>query len=82
MPLIHDIQKWCKIIICRIGTVNSVIYCNKTDIFLREHHFRIETYLQIVSAKSGHIFDDHCSHSAGFNLCQQRIECRSVEVRS
>ena len=73
------IQKWCKIIICRIGTVNSVIYCNKTDIFLREHHFRIETYLQIVSAKSGHIFDDHCSHSAGFNLCQQRIECRSVE---
>ena len=82
IPLIHDIQKWCKIIICRIGTVNSVIYCNKTDIFLREHHFRIETYLQIVSAKSGHIFDDHCSHSAGFNLCQQRIECRSVEVRS
>lgn len=80
--VLHDIQKWCKIIICRIGTVNSVIYCNKTDIFLREHHFRIETYLQIVSAKSGHIFDDHCSHSAGFNLCQQRIECRSVEVRS
>ena len=27
-------------------------------------------------------FIDHCSHSAGFNLCQQRIECRSVEVRS
>ena len=38
---VHDIQKWCKIIICRIGTVNSVIYCNKTDIFLREHHFTI-----------------------------------------
>ena len=36
----------------------------------------------VDSAKSGHIFDDHCSHSAGFNLCQQRIECRSVEVRS
>ena len=40
MPrVLHDIQKWCKIIICRIGTVDSVIYCNKTDIFLREHHF-------------------------------------------
>ena len=80
--VLHDIQKWCKIIICRIGTVNSVIDCNKTDIFLRKHHFSIETYLQIVSAKSGHIFDDHCSHPASFNLCQQRIECRSVEVRS
>ena len=48
--VLHYIQKWGKVIIRSIITVNAVVYCKKTDIFLWEQNFRIKADLQIVSS--------------------------------
>lgn len=50
MDVLHYIQKWGKVIIRSIITVNAVVYCKKTDIFLCEQNFRIKADLQIVSS--------------------------------
>lgn len=56
IPFIHDIQKWCKIIIRWCCTVNTVVDCNETDIFLWKQYFCIISDFQIISSQSAHIF--------------------------
>ena len=43
------LQKRSKIIIRSVVTVNTVVDCKKTDIFLWKQNFRIKPYLQIIS---------------------------------
>ena len=47
--VLHNIQKRSKIIIRSVVTVNAVVDCKETDIFLRKQNFRIKPDLQIIS---------------------------------
>lgn len=47
--VLHNIQKRSKVIIRSVVTVNTVVNCKETDIFLWKQNFRIEPDLQIIS---------------------------------
>lgn len=49
MDVLHNIQKRSKVIIRSVVTVNTVVNCKETDIFLWKQNFRIEPDLQIIS---------------------------------
>lgn len=82
ISLIHDVQKWGKIGVLLVLTVNPVINGNKADALLREENFRIKSNLQIVTAQPGHILDNDGSNLPSFNLGQHFLETGTLEVRS
>ena len=47
---------------------------------LTEEHLRVKSGLQIISADSAHVLDDHMSHFPGFNICLQPLPCRTIKV--
>ena len=82
IPFVHDIQEWGKIIICRSCTVNTIVNCNETDIFLWKQNFRIITNFQIVSTQSAHILHTNSINQSSFHICNQFLEARTVKCNT
>ena len=53
--VLDDIAEGSKLIVA-LGAVHPIVYGNKVNIMLREHDLGIHTHLQIITAKTGHIF--------------------------
>ena len=61
-------------------TVNTVVNCKETDIFLWKQNFRIKTYLQIISPQSAHILNNQGFYISCFNFFYQRLKARAIEI--
>ena len=77
--VLHNIQKRSKVIIRSVVTVNTVVNCKETDIFLWKQNFRIKTYLQIISPQSAHILNNQGFYISCFNFFYQRLKARAIE---
>lgn len=80
IPFVHNIQKRSKVIIRSVVTVNTVVNCKETDIFLWKQNFRIKTYLQIISPQSAHILNNQGFYISCFNFFYQRLKARAIEI--
>ena len=78
--VLHNIQKRSKVIIRSVVTVNTVVNCKETDIFLWKQNFRIKTYLQIISPQSAHILNNQGFYISCFNFFYQRLKARVIEI--
>lgn len=78
--VLHNIQKRSKVIIRSVVTVNTVVNCKETDIFLWKQNFRIKTYLQIISPQSAHILNNQGFYISCFNFFYQRLKARAIEI--
>ena len=78
--VLHNVQKWGKIGILLIFTVNSVVHRDKADTLLRKENFRIKAHSQIVTAQPRHIFDNDNGHIPGLNFRQHFLETRTLKV--
>ena len=62
-------------------TIHAVIHRNKVDAVFREQHFRIHTHLEIIAAKSGHIFDNNPLDLSSLYIGKHPLEAGPVEIR-
>ena len=82
IPFIHDIQKWCKIIIRWCCTVNTIVDCNETDIFLWKQYFCIISDFQIISSQSAHILYTNGINQSCFHISNHFLKSRTVKGNS
>ena len=80
ISLIYDVAEGRKVIRTLILTVHAVIDGNEADAHLREPDFRVKPYLQIVTAKPGHILDHNHTDQSGLNVPQHFLEPRTLEA--
>ena len=59
--------------------VHPIVYGNKVNIMLREHDLGIHTHLQIITAKTGHIFDDDPFDDPCLHIGNHFLETRPIE---
>ena len=78
IPLIDDIAEGSKLIVA-LGAVHPIVYGDKVNIMLREHDLGIHTHLQIITAKTGHIFDDDPFDDPCLHIGDHLLETRSIE---
>jgi hypothetical protein len=65
-----------------IGAVHAVVDCNKANIRIWEGDFCVETYFEVVSAQSAHIFHNDSADPSGIHFCHQPLEVQAVEGRT
>ena len=82
VPFIHDIEKWHKLILGRIITVNIVVDLNGSHALFRKHNLAIESDLQIVSADTGHILDAYGFYVPCLDFIQKSLKARAVKIRA
>ena len=78
IPLIDDIAEGSKLIIA-LGAVHPIVYGDKVNIMFGEHDLGIHTHLQIITAKTGHIFDDDPFDDPCLHIGDHLLETRSIE---
>lgn len=76
--VLDDIAEGSKLIVA-LGAVHPIVYGNKVNIMLREHDLGIHTHLQIITAKTGHIFDDDPFDDPRLHIGDHLLETRSIE---
>ena len=72
-PLIHDIQKRGKLTGFLTVTVNTIIDCYKSNFLFSKQNISEKTYLQMISADSGHILADTDSDFSVFNTFNKSV---------
>ena len=72
-PLIHDIQKRGKLTGFLTVTVNTIINCYKSNFLFSKQNISEKTYLQMISANSGHILADTGSDFSVFNTFNKSV---------
>ena len=72
-PLIHDIQKRGKLTGFLTVTVNTIIDCYKSNFLFSKQNVSEKTYLQMISANSGHILADTGSDFSVFNTFNKSV---------
>ena len=82
IPLVHDIKERGKIIAGSILTVDSVVDGDEPHILLREHHFGVESNLQIVSSEPAHVLNDDGADLPGLHLGDQRLKAGPIEIHT
>ena len=82
IPLIYDIPKRSKIIVCLIFTVYVVIDRYKAYIPLRQHNFGIIPDHDIISAETRHIFNNDRTYKSIVHIIHHPKKVRTVEVCS
>jgi hypothetical protein len=82
VKLVHDVQKWGKVVIGGIRAVNAVVDSNEAHILFREQNFRIETDLQIVPPEAAHILDNDSPDVPGLDLSNQRLKAWAIEIHT
>ena len=78
VPFVDDIPKRGELVIPLLA-VHTIIHGDKVNIMLREHDLRVHAYLQIVTAKPGHILDDDPFDDTSLNIRDHLLEARAVE---
>lgn len=76
--VLDDIAEGSKLIVA-LGAVHPIVYGNKVNIMLREHDLGIHTHLQIITAKTGHIFDDDPFDDPCLHIGNHFLETRPIE---
>ena len=76
--VLDDIAEGSKLIVA-LGAVHPIVYGDKVNIMLREHDLGIHTHLQIITAKTGHIFDDDPFDDSCLHIGDHLLETRSIE---
>ena len=82
VPLVHDIQEGCELILCRIIAVDIVIDRDEPDPFVREQDLRVITDLKIVPAKTAHVLHAYYGYISRLDLFEKGSESGSVEIGS
>ena len=80
IPLVHDVEEGSKFIAVLIVAVHAVGDGDKVDAMLPEEYLRVKSGLQIVSPRPAHILDDHMGYLACFNIRNQLLPGRSLEI--
>ena len=81
IKIVKNIANYGKIVVS-LGAVHRVIHGDKARIVAGKNDFRIPANLQIVSAKSAHIFDDPGSKQTLFHQRKPLLDTGTIEVRS
>ena len=80
VPLVYDIAERGEVVAHLIVAVHSVIDGDKTDSHLWKANFRIQPYLQIVTAKPGHILNYHHTDHPRLNVSHHFLEAGALEA--
>ena len=78
---VHYIAEGCQLVFS-VSTVNTIVDGDEADVSVREVGVSIVTYLQIISAQTGHILDDQCGYITHVHIFQQLLKAGTVEVRA
>ena len=78
---VHYVSERSKLIFAVI-TVHTVIHSYKSDISVRKVGIGVISYLQIISAESGHIFYYNCTDISHFNILKQFLKAGAVKICS
>ena len=81
IKIVKKITKRREIVISPF-TVHSVIDGDEADIITRKNNFCILAHLQVISAKSAHIFNNPCADQSLFHQGKPLLDTGAVEVRS
>ena len=71
--VLHNIQKRGKLTGFLTVTVNTIIDCYKSNFLFSKQNVSEKTYLQMISADSGHIFADTGSDFSVFNTFNKSV---------
>ena len=80
IPFVDDVQERCEVAILTILGIDTVVDGDKADICVWKLDLGVHSYLQVISAKSAHIFHDDCSHQTFIHHADQPEPIRTVEV--
>ena len=80
VPVVHDVKDACKLGAVGVGIVDIVIDGDETHTHPTKVHFRVKPCLNIVATDTAHVLAQHGLDNASFNVCQQLLPPRTVEV--
>ena len=81
IPLVDNVLERCKLIVALIR-IHAVIDRDEPDLVFRKDNFCVIACLQVISAQTGKIFDNHSANLALLDKRDHSLEIRTVEIRS
>ena len=79
---IEDVLQRQHHVILSLEAVHIVIDGNKADTLSREDTLKIEAHLDVISAETGQILDDHAVDHAAVNVSEHFLKRGALEVRA
>ena len=79
VPFINNVKKRCKVTICLVCTINTVVNSNESYICIRKHNLGIISYFKVIPAESRHILDDNRSDSTGLYISNHAVKVWSIK---
>src|SRR5690554_7094492 len=74
VPFINNVKKRCKVTVCLVYTINTVVNSNESYICFRKHNLSIIAYFEVIPAEAGHILNDNRSDSTGLYICNHAVK--------
>ena len=82
VPFVNDVEEWRKIAVLLIGTVDTVVNCNETDVGAGKENFRVVANLEVISSKAAHVLHNDGADAALLSKRNQTLPVWTIEVRA
>ena len=81
VPLVDNVLERCELIVTLIR-IHAVIDRDEPDLVFRKDDLCVIACLQVISAQTGKVFDNHSANLALLDKSNHSLEIRAVEIRS
>lgn len=80
MYVLHEIPEGCEVVGGLVQTVHAIVDGDEAHTIAGEDEFRVLAHLKVLTAQSGHVFDDEGFYLTVFDQFHDLLPAGAVEV--